>query len=139
MSHVLFLKPTSATNFTLQLSFGATKKEVPNLRSMEQLRNVIKREVSELILRYITHRQNALNHYGQLTPSRAQSISRIKMRFANYQTWHAYNLKPKILGIQEDLQNILPCQNSRHYQNQSKLVQDLIAFANEFHTADYAN
>lgn len=133
----LFLKINNANTYNLEISIGAKAKVVKNLKSLEQIRNVIKREVSELILRYANHRKNALAHHHLLDSQRARCIERIQQRFSNYPTWHAHNLKAKILGATADMYAILPPTSSRFYKNQSKLINDLVALAQNYHGAEF--
>lgn len=120
----------------LEMHLGTHKVQVPNLRSLPQVANIVKREVSIIVNRYTSHRQRALQHYGQLTPQRAAAIDRIRARFG-IADWRFEYLKPKILGIADDLILLLPHPDSRYYKNQRQLVADLIEFAHGFHATQF--
>lgn len=118
------------------LHLGNTKVQ-RNYQTAPQMLNLVKREVSAIILRYVNHRERALRHYNQLDPVRAYAIQRIRDRFAYPEKWHAANLKAKILGIAEDLRLLLPPYGSRFYNSQNKLVSDLAEFAKTLHPTEY--
>jgi hypothetical protein len=120
----------------LEMHLGQHRVQVPNLRSLPQVANTVKLEVSIIVNRYTSHRQRALQHYGQLTPARAAAIDRIRARFG-IADWRFEYLKPKILGIADDLILLLPHPDSRYYKNQHQLVADLIDFAHGFHATKF--